>query len=164
EASKLKRLAKRRSQGATTGMGLRALLFDVRHEERWTRRRSTMDHGADRPPDIRHFFDGPEELRTGDPRQRARREPNDPVVGAKGPHRRDPGVDRVNGNPLPAEKAMRTREPDLVPVPGLDAYGGRCVSSKLGVIQVEQDDICLELRARDNIRRDERWDVGRPRG
>src|SRR5215831_14336159 len=58
------------------------LELKIRNERRRTGRRRTVDHVANRPPNVRHLFDGSKELRTGRPRQRARREPNVAVVGA----------------------------------------------------------------------------------
>src|SRR5262245_10420786 len=47
------------------------LELNVRNERRRTGRRRTVDHVANRPPNGGHLFDGPKELRTRRPRQRA---------------------------------------------------------------------------------------------
>src|SRR5262249_48927671 len=127
---------------------LDSLPFYVCHERRRTGRRRTVDHVADRPPNGGHLFDGPEELRTRPPRQRARREPNVPVRGTKGPRKCQTGVDEVDRYPLPADKAVRAGKPGLKPVPRNHTHRGRRDRGKLAVVQVEQDNVRLELGAR----------------
>src|SRR5215471_1091382 len=144
---------------------LGSLPFYVCHERRRTGRRRTVDHVANRPPNVRHLFDGPEELRTGRPRQRARREPNVPVRLTKGTRKRQTGVDEVDGHPLPADKAVRAGEPNLPPVPRNHAHRCYRVGGKLAVVQVEQDDVRREFGGRDAISRYRRRgasDQGRP--
>src|SRR5262249_43512477 len=135
------------------------LELNIRNEDRWTGRRRTVDHVADRPPSGGHLFDGPKELRTARPRQRARREPNVAVGRPKGAPSRQTGIDELDRDSLPADKAVRAGEPDLKPVPRNHTHRRGRDGKELGVVQVEQDDVRGDLHAGEIIR----WEHGRGR-